>query len=119
MTQAIDIRRCSPEDLRRRLDAGDPVVVLDVREEDERQFCSIPLPGSATDLHVPIGRVPDLFDELRRVIAGRPLVVYCHHGIRSFATARWLAERGLPDVANLEGGIDSWSTAIDPGVPRY
>ncbi|QDV35237.1 rhodanese-like domain-containing protein [Tautonia plasticadhaerens] len=119
MTQAIDIRRCSPEDLRRRLEAGDPVVVLDVREEEERRFCSIPLPGSATDLHVPIGHVPDLIDELRRVISGRSLFVYCHHGVRSLATARWLAEQGLADVANLEGGIDAWSSSVDPGVPRY
>jgi rhodanese-related sulfurtransferase len=119
MTQATDIRRYLPEDLRSLLDAGEPVVVLDVREQDEREYCSIALPASAADLHVPIGHIPDLFDELSRVVSGRPLVVYCHHGVRSLATARWLAERGLADVANLEGGIDAWSLAIDPEVPRY
>ena len=51
--------------------------------------------------------------------SGRPLIVYCHHGVRSLATARWLVAQGIPDVANLEGGIDAWSRTVDPAVPRY
>ena len=119
MTQAPDVRRWSPEDVRRRLDNGEPLVLLDVREVDERQHCAIPLPPTIADLHIPIGHVPDRFDAIRSATAGRSLVVYCHHGMRSLATARWLAERGLAEVANLEGGIDAWSQTIDPDLPRY
>ena len=119
MTQATDVRRWSPDDLKRRLDAGEPFVLLDVREVDERQYCAIPVPPSVPDLHVPIGEIPDHVDTLRQAIGDRPLVIYCHHGVRSLATARWLADRGLSLVINLEGGIDAWSLMVDPTVPRY
>ncbi|RUL87758.1 rhodanese-like domain-containing protein [Tautonia sociabilis] len=119
MIPTTDVRRWPPEELRRRLDASEPLVVLDVREPEERLLSAIPLPPSVLDLHVPIGHVPERLDALREVVAGRPLVIYCHHGVRSLATARWLADRGMADVVNLEGGIDAWSTAVDPGVPRY
>ena len=47
------------------------------------------------------------------------IVVLCHHGIRSARVASFLAQNGFPKVANLAGGIDSWSAEIDPSVPRY
>lgn len=119
MTQVTDVRRWSPDDLRRRLEAGEAIAVLDVREEDERLICAIPVPPDVPDFHVPIGAIPDQVDPLRQALGDRPLVIYCHHGIRSLATARWLIDRGFAEVANLEGGIDAWSLAIDPGVPRY
>ena len=119
MTQVTDVRRWSPEDLRRRLDEGESLVVLDVREDDERRYSTIPLPPIVEDLHIPIGHVSNELDAIRQAVTGRSLVIYCHHGIRSLATARWLAEQGLLDVINLEGGIDAWSMVIDPSVPRY
>ena len=48
----------------------------------------------------------------RRPLARGPLVVYCHHGVRSRAVAEWLAERGLTGILNLQGGIDAWSREV-------
>ena len=51
--------------------------------------------------------------------AGIPVVVYCHHGIRSRSGAALLEHLGWPDVVSLAGGIDAWSLDVDPRVPRY
>ena len=48
-----------------------------------------------------------------------PIIVYCHHGIRSLNVARYLAHVGFENVANLQGGIDAWARQIDPSLPRY
>ena len=50
---------------------------------------------------------------------GRPLVLMCHHGIRSMHAAMALAGRGHQDITNMTGGIDLWSEQVDPAVPRY
>jgi rhodanese-related sulfurtransferase len=50
---------------------------------------------------------------------GAPLVVYCHHGVRSKTVQLWLAERGVSGLLNLQGGIDAWSVQVDRDVPRY
>lgn len=119
MSQANDVRRWSPNDLREHLNAGSPLILLDVREDVERHYCTIDVPPTVLDVHVPISEISDRFDVLRRCLGGRPLVIYCHHGVRSLATAHWLASQGFSDVINLEGGIDAWSQTIDPTVPRY
>jgi rhodanese-related sulfurtransferase len=48
-----------------------------------------------------------------------PLIVHCHHGVRSFHAAAYLREQGFTDVRSLAGGIDAWSREIDPRVPLY
>lgn len=48
-----------------------------------------------------------------------PLVVHCHHGMRSLRVAQWLREQGFPRAQSMAGGIDAWSETIDPAVPRY
>lgn len=114
-----DVPEIAPEALRQRLDRGDPTALLDVREDFERAFCRIAAPGVAADLHVPLAAVPEYLDAIRTAAAGRELVVYCHHGIRSAMAARWLAARGVGPALNLAGGIDAWSSRVDPTVPRY
>jgi rhodanese-related sulfurtransferase len=109
----------TPADLARRLGAGEWLALLDVREDFERAIGSIPLPSGTIDLHIPMGQVPARADEVREAAAERPVVVYCHHGVRSMVVARWLAARGVADLLNLEGGIDAWSLQVDPTVPRY
>ena len=107
-------------DFKERLDRGDALTVLDVREDDERAYASIHLPPGVIDLHIPLGEVSERFEEIREAaVSNRPLVVYCHHGQRSMVAATWLARRGVGDVHNLEGGIDAWSTRGDPKVRRY
>jgi rhodanese-related sulfurtransferase len=109
-----------PVELKRRLDSGEPLAVLDVREPHEREEAHVPLPSTAADLFVPMGEVPARVDEIAAACDGRAVVVYCHHGIRSLIVGRWLATQpGFPDVRNLDGGIDAYTTEADPEVPRY
>ena len=91
--------------------ASTPPVVIDVREGVELDICA--LEGA---VHLPMDRVPERLDEIPR---DTPLVVLCHHGIRSRMVAEFLARAGFTDVANLAGGIDAWAVEIDPAMPRY
>lgn len=92
----------------------DEVRLIDCREEDEYAFCRI----EGADL-VPLSR----FAEMAKAIVAdddeRPIVVYCHHGMRSMNATQFLRQRGLEKVWSLAGGIDHWSAEIDPQVPRY
>jgi rhodanese-related sulfurtransferase len=101
-----------PNDLKKLLDAGQPVVLLDVRQPVEHAYCA--LPGSVL---IPLGELPARVSELDP--SAEMVVVYCHHGVRSLSGAAILAQAGFANVASLAGGIDLWSQAIDPAVPRY
>jgi rhodanese-related sulfurtransferase len=114
----LDVARMSADELKRRLDRGDPLAVLDLREDEERAFCAIPVPSTIVDLHIPMAHVPARFADLRIAAQAAPLVVYCHHGVRSMAVAAWLARRGVRGVHNLDGGIAAWSDSVDPTLPR-
>jgi rhodanese-related sulfurtransferase len=114
-----NVGKLTPSALRTSLDRGAPLAVLDVREDDEREYAAILLPPTAVDLHIPLGQVSSRFVEISGAASGRTLVVYCHHGVRSMVAATWLLGRGIPDVQNLEGGIDAWSRRVDPAVARY
>ncbi len=87
-------------------------VLLDVREPWEAALCQ--LPGS---LHIPMREIPSRIGEL--VHAGKPIVCYCHHGMRSMQVAMFLEHHGVSDVYNLVGGIDAWSREQDPSCPTY
>lgn len=119
MTEAAEVNELSVTALQARFAAGEPVVLLDVREDHERQFAQIPAPAGFQDLHVPLGQVSTRVDEIRAAAQSGPLVVYCHHGQRSMVAATWLHRQGISDVVNLDGGIDAWSIRVDRGVPRY
>lgn len=103
------------EELKERLDRAEPLTLLDVREDDERAHCAI---GGA-GLHVPLREVPARLEEIRAAASTAPLVVYCHHGVRSMTACTWLAQQGIGPVYNLQGGIDAWSVRVDPSVRRY
>jgi len=90
-------------------DAG--VVLLDVRDPVELEMAAV-----QTALHIPMRDVPNRLAELDRE---SPIVVMCHTGRRSFMVAQYLVGNGFSQVFNLRGGIDAWSTEIDPQVPRY
>jgi rhodanese-related sulfurtransferase len=106
-----DIGAIEPAALKARLDRGDEVVILDVREPYEVFLASFP---GAT--HIPMGDIPARLTELD---PGRETVVVCHHGIRSAQVAIYLARMGFEHVLNLSGGIDAWSETADPATPRY
>lgn len=116
---APTVAQVRPDVLKDRLDRGEPLALLDVREDDERLYCALPAPPSVADLHVPMGEIQARFDEIIAATAGRPVVVYCHHGVRSMVVAAWLSRLGVPGIENLEGGVDAWSERVDPSFPRY
>ena len=107
------MREISVEELAQELAAGQPVILLDVRQPAEHATAA--LPGSVL---VPLNELARRAGELD-VPAGASVVVYCHHGIRSRSAALLLERLGFHDVASLAGGIDAWSLRIDPRVPRY
>jgi rhodanese-related sulfurtransferase len=100
-----------PEELKRKIAAGDDFVLLDVRRPDEVGICALP-----NAVNIPID---DLQDRLEELDPAAPIVVFCHHGVRSLSATAFLRNLGFTDVHSLAGGIDLWSRAIDPSVPRY
>lgn len=88
----------------------DDVTLLDVREPWEVEV--VALPGA---LSVPLG---ELESRLAELDAERPVVVYCHHGIRSASARLLLADRGFT-ASHLAGGIDAWARELDPHMARY
>jgi rhodanese-related sulfurtransferase len=105
----IEIR---PEELQKKLAAGERVYLLDVRREWEHQTARI-----AGDVLIPLHEIPARLDEIDP--QGALLVTYCHTGMRSLNAAAFLREHGFPEALSLAGGIDRWSLTIDPKVPRY
>lgn len=106
-------------DLKGLFDAGEPVLILDVREPNERAYSAIAPPPTAIDVHIPMAEIPARAEAIQAQAADLPVVVYCHHGVRSMAVAEWLARYGVGRLHNLEGGIDAWSVRVDRSVPRY
>lgn len=98
-------------ELNDRLQRGERLVVLDVREPEEVAIASFP--GA---IHVPMGDIPSRLAELD---PEAEWVVVCHHGMRSANVAMYLIRNGFGKVANLIGGIDEWALKVDPSVPRY
>jgi len=99
-------------DLRVRMDSEvDAPVLLDVREGWEFEICRIP--GSRL---LPMSELPGLLNDMDKQA---PIVVICHHGIRSYQAALFLERTGFERVSNLTGGIEAWADAVNPAMPRY
>ncbi len=100
----------SVEQLKTRMDRGEDIFVLDVREKDESAISSI---GGYL---IPLATLPKRINELDPT---REVVVYCRSGARSARAADFLRRNGFKDVKNLIGGINAWAEKIDPSLPRY
>ena len=100
-----------PQELKRRLDAGETLQVIDVREPWE--FAIARLPGTT---NIPLAEVPQRLHELDH---DAEIVMMCKVGGRSRRAAEFLAARGFQRVANQTGGIDAWTREIDPSLPSY
>jgi rhodanese-related sulfurtransferase len=107
------VQQIHPAELKRKLDAGEPVYLLDVRNPDEHAFCRLP-----ESLIIPLPELLARVDEVQPP-GDALVVVYCHHGVRSLSGAAIVGQGGHGQVASLAGGIDAWSRLIDPSVPRY
>ena len=88
-------------------------LLLDCREPDEHSTANI-----IQARLIPMGTIPSRLQELEPWRDKR-IVVHCHHGMRSLRVAQWLREQGFSQTQSMQGGIDAWSTSIDPTVPRY
>jgi molybdopterin/thiamine biosynthesis adenylyltransferase/rhodanese-related sulfurtransferase/molybdopterin converting factor small subunit len=111
------INQMPVEELKRRLDAGDDVVVLDVREPHEFQIAN--LTGTKPDVKfIPLGQVGQRLGELEEY-KDREIVVHCKMGGRSQKAAEQLQAAGFTKLHNLAGGITAWSEKIDPKVAKY
>jgi adenylyltransferase/sulfurtransferase len=85
--------------------------LLDVREDPEVSL--VTLPGA---VHIPLARLPERIGELDPIA---PIVVYCHHGVRSSRALGLLQRSGFTRVRHLTGGIDAYSAQVDTTLPRY
>jgi len=98
------------EELKRRLDAGDNLFVLDVREPHEYQICNI------NGHLIPLGDLPKRVHELD---SSREIVAHCRSGVRSAKAVDFLRQSGFKKVTNLAGGILAWADRVDPKMPKY
>jgi rhodanese-related sulfurtransferase len=83
---------------------------LDVRTDEERAIASL------GGIHIPLDQLKMRAGELPR--DKKPIIIYCHHGVRSLHAAQFLKFEGY-DALSMQGGIDLWSIEVDPNVPRY
>ena len=107
----LPFKQASAAEIKQRLDAGEQLHIIDVRERDEHIIAHI----EQAKLH-PMSEMRSWWQELPRDEA---IVVMCHHGSRSAQVCMALREAGFGDLTNMQGGIDAWSREVDPGVPRY
>jgi rhodanese-related sulfurtransferase len=101
-----------PQEVKQRLDAGEKLRLIDVREPQEFAIARI----EGGDL-IPMRTIPGALPQLSA--GDLPLIVYCHHGVRSLNVVHWLREQGIENCQSMAGGIDAWSVSVDPNVPRY
>jgi adenylyltransferase/sulfurtransferase len=101
----------SAVELKERLDRGDVLTLVDVREPNEFQINRIP--GARL---IPLGEVPRRYMELD---TDDEIIVSCKVGARSARAADFLRSVGFRRVLNLRGGIVDWIDKVDPSQPRY
>jgi molybdopterin/thiamine biosynthesis adenylyltransferase/rhodanese-related sulfurtransferase len=104
------IPEITPKDMKARLDRGDDLFILDVREPHEYQICN--LNGKL----IPLGELPRRVAELD---SSREMIVHCRSGKRSADAIRFLQTAGFKKLLNLKGGVLAWSDQVDPAMPKY
>ena len=114
MSETILPIETGAEDTQRRIDAGEPLLLIDVREPEE--FAITRIEGATL---IPMGDIPASLPQLQAKAGETTLIVFCHHGVRSLHVAQWLREQGVTGCQSMAGGIDAWSALVDPSVPRY
>jgi sulfur-carrier protein adenylyltransferase/sulfurtransferase len=107
---ATTVPEITPKELKQRLDRGDDIFILDVREPHEYQICNI------NGYLLPLGDLPRRVNELD---SSREIVAQCRSGKRSGEAAEFLRKAGFRKIWNLKGGILAWSDDVDPSMPKY
>ena len=101
----------TPREVSERLERGDKFLFVDVREKWEHETARIE--GAVL---IPLREIPA---NLPHLAEAREIVLFCHHGMRSLDAAAWLRSQGVEGARSMAGGIDRWTTEVDPLVPRY
>jgi rhodanese-related sulfurtransferase len=102
----------SPEEVKAKLDRGESLCLVDVREPWEFETANL---GQARLM--PMGEVPSRAHQ--ELDPDEHIVVLCHHGVRSMNVAVWLRQQGFEKAQSMRGGIDAWSRTVDQRVPVY
>ncbi len=106
------MKEITATELKQKLDSGNGIQLIDVRQPDEYAFAKIE--GSKL---IPLGEILHRMNEIE---PDRETVIHCKMGRRSAVAIEALKRAGFPgDLANLRGGITAWSNEVDPGVPKY
>jgi len=106
----VSVPEITPKELKARLDRGDDLFILDVREPHEYQICNL------QGYLIPLGDLPRRASELD---SSREIVAHCRSGKRSADAVDFLRKAGFRKIWNLKGGILAWSDEVDPKVPKY
>jgi len=101
----------TPREVSARLERREKFLFVDVRENWEHETSQIE--GAVL---IPLRDIPG---NLQRLAAAREIVFFCHHGMRSLDAAAWVRSQGIEGAQSMSGGIDRWTTEVDPLVPRY
>jgi adenylyltransferase/sulfurtransferase len=102
----------TPIELKQRLDNGEDIQIVDVREDNEVAIAKLP-----NSIHIPLAQIVNRMSEID---PARETVVHCKMGGRSARAIDALKRTGFTgNLLNLRGGIIGWSNEVDPGVPKY
>ncbi|MDT4952764.1 MAG: sulfur-carrier protein adenylyltransferase/sulfurtransferase [Acidobacteriota bacterium] len=106
------MQEITASELKQRLDSGDDIQIIDVREPAEVAVARIP-----NSTHIPLGQV---LNRMSEIDPARETVVHCKMGGRSAKAIEALTRAGFEGkLSNLKGGITAWSNDVDPSVPKY
>jgi adenylyltransferase/sulfurtransferase len=112
-TMSNDATEITPTELKARLDRGDKLTIIDVREPFEWDIANLEAYGARL---IPLQQVPQRLDEID---PADEIVMQCRSGARSGQAAAYLRQRGYERVLNLDGGILGWSDEVDPSMAKY
>ena len=113
MNNDFDVKEITPLELKERLDSGDIITLVDVREYHEAEIADLP---DYDQLRIPTGEFQGRAAE---VAADADVVVYCRGGGRSAWAAAILMQMGYDLVLNLKGGVLGWRAEVDPSLREY
>lgn len=110
---ANEIPEITPSELKARLERGDKITIIDVREPNEWEIGNLEKHGAKL---IPLGELPDRIDEID---PNDEIVLHCRSGARSARALEMLRMEGYEHLWNLKGGILGWADEVDPSLPKY
>jgi rhodanese-related sulfurtransferase len=110
----VETLELTPHEAHARLQEPGGAVLIDVREPEE--FSLSHVDGARL---IPMQAIPAELQKLEAMSDETNLLILCHHGVRSLQVVSWLRAHGVENCFSIAGGIDRWSSEVDPSVPRY